>query len=67
MSQSSSFKSRPDPVTLRAVGGGGLKSWETLRVEGSGKIITSPKYVIDVTGTDPLSLGELGGGLNRKY
>ena len=27
-----------------------------------GKISTSPRYVIDITGTDPLSLGELGGG-----
>ena len=27
-----------------------------------GKMITSPRYVIDITGTDPLSLGELGGG-----
>ena len=26
------------------------------------KIVTSPRYVIDLTGTDPLSLGELGGG-----
>ena len=25
------------------------------------KISTSPKYVIDITGTDLLSLGELGG------
>ena len=23
---------------------------------------TSPSYVIDITGPDPLSLGELGGG-----
>ena len=27
-----------------------------------GKISTSPRYMIDITGTDPLSLGELGGG-----
>ena len=27
-----------------------------------GKIITSPRYVIDITGTGPLSFGELGGG-----
>ena len=27
-----------------------------------GKISTSPKYIIEITGTDPLSLGELGGG-----
>ena len=25
------------------------------------KISTSPRYVIDITKTDPLSLGELGG------
>ena len=36
MSQSSYFKSRPDPVTLGGVEGGNLKSWKTLRVEGSG-------------------------------
>ena len=64
--QSSYFKSRLAPVTLRGVGGD-LKSWKTLRVEGSGwdlvgKISTSPRYVIDITGTDPISLGELGGG-----
>ena len=27
------------------------------------KIIKSPRYVIDITGTDPLSLGEFGEGL----
>ena len=26
-----------------------------------GRIITSPRYVTDITGSDPLSLGELGG------
>ena len=31
-----------------------------------GKISTSPRYVIDITGTDLLSLGELGGGLIQK-
>ena len=36
MSQISYFKSRPDPVTLGGVGGGNLKSWKTLRGEGSG-------------------------------
>ena len=38
VSQSSHFKSRPDLMTLGGVGGGGgnLKSWKTLRVEGSG-------------------------------
>ena len=27
-----------------------------------GKISTSPRYGIDITGTDLVSLGELGGG-----
>ena len=36
-------------------------------MEGSGgnlvgKISTSPRYMIDITGTNPLSLVELGGG-----
>ena len=35
VSQSSYFKSRPDLVTLGELGGN-LKSWKTLRVEGSG-------------------------------
>ena len=52
-------------------GGGNLKSWKTLRVEKSGlklvgKISTRPRYVIDITRTDPLSLGELGGGVNSE-
>ena len=29
-----------------------------------GRIKTSPKYVTDITGSDPLSLVELGGGSN---
>ena len=36
VSQSSYFKSRPDQVTLGEVGGGSLKSWKTLIVQGSG-------------------------------
>ena len=28
--------------------------------------MTSPRYVIDITGMAPLSLGELGGGLALK-
>ena len=36
VSQSFYFKSRPDPLTLGGVGGGDLKSWQTLRVEGIG-------------------------------
>ena len=31
-----------------------------------GKISTSPRYGIDITGTDLLSLRELGGGVNSK-
>ena len=27
-----------------------------------GRISTSPRYVIEITGINPLSLGELGGG-----
>ena len=27
-----------------------------------GKISKSPRYVIEITGMDPLSFGELGGG-----
>ena len=27
-----------------------------------GRISTSPRYVIDITGLNPLSLGELSGG-----
>ena len=30
-----------------------------------GRIKTSPRYVTDVTGPDPLSLVELGGGGNN--
>ena len=71
MSQSSYFKSQPNPVTWGGVGGGNLEAWKTLRVEGSGrnlvgKINTSPRYLIGITGTDLLSLGELGGGLILK-
>ena len=41
------------------------------RVKGSGsnlvgKISTSPRYMIDLTGLDLFSLGELGGGHNYK-
>ena len=64
MSKSSCFKSQPDLVTLEKVKGGSQKSWKTLRVERSvwnlvGKISKCRRYVIDVTGLDPLSLGEL--------
>ena len=51
MSQNSYFKFQTDPLTLGRVEGGNRKSWKTL-------------YVIDITGLDPLSLGELGGEVN---
>ena len=71
MSQSSYFKSRLDPVTLEGIERGDLKSWKTLRVEGSGwnlvgKLSTNPRYVIDITGTDLLSWGSWGGGVNSE-
>ena len=28
-----------------------------------GKISVNPRYVIDITGTDPISLGEIGWGI----
>ena len=66
MLQSSYSNSRPDLVTLERVVGGNQKSWKTLRVERSernlvGRISKCRRYVIDVTGLEPLSLGELGG------
>ena len=36
VSHSSYFKSLPDPITLGGVGGGNVKSWKMLRVEGWG-------------------------------
>ena len=64
MSQSSYFKSRPDLATY-ARSGEELEG-ETLRVERLGcnlvgRISKCRRHVIDVTGLDPLSLGELGG------
>ena len=66
VSQSCYFKTRPDLVTL----GGGVGrrnwiSWKTPRIERSGRnfvgrISKCRTYVIDITGLDPLSLGELG-------
>ena len=60
-------------MTLGRVGGENLKSWKTLRVEGSGwnlvvKISRSPRYVIEITGIDLLYLGDLvvGGGVNSE-
>ena len=54
MSQGSYFKSRPDLLTL---GGGGVG------VGNRKFLINLGRYVIDVTGLDSLSLGELGGGV----
>ena len=31
-----------------------------------GKISISLRFMIDITGTDPLTLGELGGGVNSE-
>ena len=31
-----------------------------------GKISISPRYVIDITGTDPICLGGVGGGFNSE-
>ena len=60
VSQSCYLKSRPDLVILGGGGMGKPKILETLRVEDrmklDGKISTSPRYMIDITGTDPLSL-----------
>ena len=55
ISQSSYFKSQPDLLTL-----GGSWSGKTEILENAYKC---RKYVIDVTGVDPPSLGELGGGV----
>ena len=55
MSQSSYFKSRPDLLTLEGVGWGNPEILENA--------YKCRRYVIDVTGLDPLSLGELGGGV----
>jgi len=57
MSHSSYFISRLDPVTFGGVGGESLKSWKTLRVEGSecnllGRISKCRRYVIEITGMD---------------
>ena len=62
MSQSSYFKSRPDLVTLGGVGREKPKILENTQSGGigrklGGKMSTSSRYMIDITGTDPLSLG----------
>ena len=53
-------------MTLGGVGEGNRKYWKTIRVERSGsnlvgRIRKCHRYVIDVAGLVPLSLGELGG------
>ena len=55
VSQSPYFKSRPDQVTLGGVGVGKPEILENA--------YKSCRFVIDVTGLGPLSLGELGGGI----
>ena len=67
MSVSSYFKSWLDLVTLGELEGetwnlGKLLDWKDQDETWWEKIITSPRYVIDITGTDTLSLGDLGGG-----
>ena len=62
--------SAQDPVTLGELRGD-LKSWKTLRLEWlgwnlMGQIRRSPRYMIYITGMDPLCFGELGGGLILK-
>ena len=66
VSQSPYYKFQSDLVTLGGIGGGNRKSRKTLRVEKSGsnlvgRISKCRRYVIDVTGLDPIFLGELGG------
>ena len=55
MSQSSYFKSLPDLLTLGKLEG------ETVNL---GNAYKCRRYVIDVTGLDPLSLVECGGGVS---
>ena len=62
VSQSSYFKSRLDLMTLGGVRGGKpeiLENTESggIGMEPDGKKSTSTRYMIDITGTDPLSLG----------
>jgi len=54
-------------VILGGVEGGNGKSWRTLRVERSGRnlvgrISTSHRYMIELSGMNMLSLGEWRGG-----
>ena len=67
VSQSTCFKSRLDPVTLGEIEGGTQNlgkrlEWKDRDETWWEKINTSPRYLIDITGTDPLSLGEVGRG-----
>ena len=69
MSQSSYFKHRRDLLTLGGVGWGNRKSWKTLKVEESGRSLVDriskcPRYVIDVTVLDSLSLWGVRGGFS---
>ena len=69
MSQILHFQFELDPghrdLEGRNINLGNQKSCKTLRVERSGwnlmgRIGTNYRYVIDIIGTDPFSLGELG-------
>ena len=57
-------------MTFGLAGGGNVKSWKTLRVQRSGlnwmgKISTSTIYVIYISRTDLLSLGDMGGVIQK--
>ena len=65
MTQISYFKSRSDPESLRGVRYN-RKYRKTVKTERSGcnlvaRIKICPRYVTDITGSDLLSLVELGG------
>jgi len=66
LSQSSYSKSRLDLVTLGGIEGGGAKILENAQSGGIGMRLggensTSPRYVINITGLDPLFFGALRG------
>ena len=69
VSQSSYFKSRLDPVRLGGIEGEPKileNTWSGgIGMKLGGKISTSPRYVIDITGIDLLSLGS-GGRVNSR-
>ena len=64
MSQSCYFKSRPEPVKLGGVGGGSPTILENAYSGGigmklGGETSRSPRYGIDIIGTDLFCLGEV--------